>query len=505
MNRTLRTLVGAIVVSLSGSDAWAQTTAQINGTVADAAAASCRASPSPLSDRHRLPPGSRDRRQRAPTRCPTCRSDRIASKSRSSGFRTYAQTGIVLQVNSNPVIPVTLQLGASRKRSRSKPPRRSSRRATRPSARSSTTKQVEALPLEGRNAAVARRAGRRRGGYRQPVEPQPDEQPRHRRRRRPAVRRGVPARRRDAQQRLRRRQPAAAVPRRDAGVPRRDQLAERAERLQGRRHGRRRHQGGHQPVPRRRVRVRAPSQASTRRARLRRSTGPPASASTTAWCGTSSAACSAGRSCRTSIFFFGAYQGTRATQTPADIVTFIPTAAMLAGDFSTVASAQCRAQGNLTLPAALGFVNNRINPALLSPAAVKIARHAAHDDRSVRADRVFAARPSREENQPIGRVDCAAHARTTRCSRATCCRRPSGIRRSPNSPGQHPAAGARRLGGRDNSQHSLVVGDTMVLSNTVVNNIRVSVNRTSVRADARRHVRPRRRRHQDVHLHSRTT
>ena len=59
------------------------------------------------------------------------------------------------------------------------------------------------------------------------------------------------------------------------------------------------------------------------------------------------------------IFFFGAYQGTRATQTPADIVTFIPTAAMLAGDFSTVASAQCRAQRNLTLPAILGFANNR--------------------------------------------------------------------------------------------------------------------------------------------------
>ncbi len=68
------------------------------------------------------------------------------------------------------------------------------------------------------------------------------------------------------------------------------------------------------------------------------------------------------------------YQGTRATQKPADIITFIPTPAMLAGDFSRVASAQCRAQGNLTLPAALGFVNNRINPALLSPAAVKIAQ-----------------------------------------------------------------------------------------------------------------------------------
>ena len=67
------------------------------------------------------------------------------------------------------------------------------------------------------------------------------------------------------------------------------------------------------------------------------------------------------------IFFSGAYQGTRTSQTPADIVTFIPTAAMLSGDFSAVASAQCRAQGNLTLPPALGFVNNRINPSQFSP------------------------------------------------------------------------------------------------------------------------------------------
>ena len=35
-------------------------------------------------------------------------------------------------------------------------------------------------------------------------------------------------------------------------------------------------------------------------------------------------------------------------------------------------------------------------------------------------------------------------------------------------------------GGRDNYSHSFVVGDTVVLSNTVVNNIRVSVNKTKV-------------------------
>ena len=34
-------------------------------------------------------------------------------ESRSPGFRTYAQTGIVLQVNANPVINVALPLGAA--------------------------------------------------------------------------------------------------------------------------------------------------------------------------------------------------------------------------------------------------------------------------------------------------------------------------------------------------------------------------------------------------------
>ena len=49
-----------------------------------------------------------------------------------------------------------------------------------------------------------------------------------------------------------------------------------------------------------------------------------------------------------------------------------------------------------------------------------------------------------------------------------------------NSPDNLLVPGTTGGGGRDNSQHSLAVGDTMVLTNNVVNNIRVSVNRTSV-------------------------
>ena len=94
----------------------------------------------------------------------------------------------------------------------------------------------------------------------------------------------------------------------------------------------------------------------------------------------------------------------RATQTPADIVTFIPTAAMLAGDFSTVASAQCRAQGNLTLPAALGFVNNRISPAQLSPAALKIAQRLPTTTDPC-GQISYSRKTLPREGQPIARVD----------------------------------------------------------------------------------------------------
>ena len=72
------------------------------------------------------------------------------------------------------------------------------------------------------------------------------------------------------------------------------------------------------------------------------------------------------------LFFFGAYQGTRVRETPADLFAFVPTAAMLAGDFTQYASAACNSgtARNLRAP----FVGNRIDPARMSPAAVNIAR-----------------------------------------------------------------------------------------------------------------------------------
>jgi hypothetical protein len=175
------------------------------------------------------------------------------------------------------------------------------------------------------------------------------------------------------------------------------------------------------------------------------------------------------------IFFFGAYQGTRATQTPADIVTFIPTAAMLAGDFTQVASAACRAQGNLNLPAP--FVGNRISPALLSPAAVKIAqRLPTTNDPCGRI--AYSRKTLPRESQPIGRIDWQVsqnHSLFGRYMLTTTFWEPA----LKNSDSILSAAGAG-AGGRDSSSQSLAIGDTMVLSNTMVNNIRFTANRTNV-------------------------
>jgi hypothetical protein len=72
------------------------------------------------------------------------------------------------------------------------------------------------------------------------------------------------------------------------------------------------------------------------------------------------------------LFFFGAYQGTTLRQDPADIVTFVPNAAMVGGDFTAFASPACNAGRQITLRAP--FVNNRVDPTLLSKAAVNFQK-----------------------------------------------------------------------------------------------------------------------------------
>src|SRR5437870_6120610 len=71
------------------------------------------------------------------------------------------------------------------------------------------------------------------------------------------------------------------------------------------------------------------------------------------------------------LFFFAGYQGTETRTAGTGNITFVPTAAMMAGDFTTFASPACNGGRQITLAAP--FVGNRINPAQFSAPAVKVA------------------------------------------------------------------------------------------------------------------------------------
>ena len=79
---------------------------------------------------------------------------------------------------------------------------------------------------------------------------------------------------------------------------------------------------------------------------------------------------------RDKLFFFGGFQGTENRQNPPQLTTHIPTAAMLSGDFSTIASAACQSNGKtLTLknPAGGTFPGNQIPVSMMDPVTLALA------------------------------------------------------------------------------------------------------------------------------------
>ena len=104
---------------------------------------------------------------------------------------------------------------------------------------------------------------------------------------------------------------------------------------------------------------------------------------------------------RDRLFFFGAYQGTPISSgVRRRIIAFVPTPAMLAGDFTAFTSPACNGGRQVTLRAP--YVNNQINPALFSPAASESGQTTAEHDRSVRPDHVRRSRriPTRRRRSP---------------------------------------------------------------------------------------------------------
>ncbi len=171
------------------------------------------------------------------------------------------------------------------------------------------------------------------------------------------------------------------------------------------------------------------------------------------------------------IFFFAAYQGTQFRNTPSNLESFVPTADMLLGDFSTFNSAAC----GRSVAMRGGFVNNRIDPSLLSPAALAIAaRLPPAQDECGRVQ--YSRTQPTDDAQYIGKVDVQLnnnHTIFTRYMLTTNKVTPPMVLNPENIL-------VSTQGGNEQKGHSLTIGDTMVLSNTTVNSLRIAANYTDV-------------------------
>ena len=72
------------------------------------------------------------------------------------------------------------------------------------------------------------------------------------------------------------------------------------------------------------------------------------------------------------LFFFTGYQGTRNRSDPPTTISYVPTQAMLNGDFSTLESTTCTTKPiQLSAP----FVNNKVSPSLFNPQALNFEKY----------------------------------------------------------------------------------------------------------------------------------
>jgi Carboxypeptidase regulatory-like domain len=176
---------------------------------------------------------------------------------------------------------------------------------------------------------------------------------------------------------------------------------------------------------------------------------------------------------RNKLFFFFGYQDTITRQDPQanTSATFVPTQAMIAGDWSGCP------QLLTPLPAAVKslFVNNQINPTLYDPAALKLAKLLPPTTGPC-GNTSFGLTTHVNEGQYTARGDYQTSAKNTLFGRYFRIHyfRPSAYTFTPDN------ILSTALGGLDDADQSWSVGDTYLVSPSVVNSLRASVNRIAI-------------------------
>ena len=172
---------------------------------------------------------------------------------------------------------------------------------------------------------------------------------------------------------------------------------------------------------------------------------------------------------RNKLFFFVGHQATLLESDPVPSFDYIPNAAMLAGDFRTYASPQCR---NLTLNASAGFVNNQINPSVFSPVALNVLKLLPTTDHACGEVRSLSPIDDKEF-MTVGRMDYEVNSGHSLFGRLTIAQK-----NSAHDGGEPVNLLALSRAGLKPRVYSAVIGSTYLIGSTTVSNFRVSSNRT---------------------------
>src|SRR5437016_102310 len=171
------------------------------------------------------------------------------------------------------------------------------------------------------------------------------------------------------------------------------------------------------------------------------------------------------------LFFFAGYQGTITRQSPQNTFASVPTADMIAGDFTTFASRTCQGQ-DMVLRAPFDQ-NDRLAPSLISQAAVNISKRLpAPVDQCGRTS--WGNPVASDEYFSIGKIDyqiSSTHSMFGRYMAASFKQTPPlAISKNALSSG---------VPGADDLLQSLTYGDTYLFSPNMINSFRATWNRTA--------------------------
>ena len=178
------------------------------------------------------------------------------------------------------------------------------------------------------------------------------------------------------------------------------------------------------------------------------------------------------------LFFFTGYQRTMRRSAPSTTFAFVPTAEVLNGDFRQIAGEGCRGAGRgvnvraRRAPDIFEFVDNQIDPALLSPVAKNIAaRLPTPTDPCGRIE--FSERDNEDEHQWVTRADFQASNSHSMFFRYSIHRLTSPSDYNGTIPVAVDAPNWTR------KYQSGVFGDTWSINNNLINSFRVTLIRTA--------------------------